>query len=105
MSNYFSTKGGHQFTQYVLFSAGIGPSGKPMLPPNPLDVVDKNMMISADLQDAYNDEIIMRMGYINSAQFYNMECLPAQSIKYVNSNIYETAVNLRNPPVPTRRLN
>lgn len=105
MSNYFNTKGGHQFTQYILFSAGLGPHGNAMMPPNPLDVVDKNMMMAADLEYAMNDETIMRMGYVNLAQFYTMECLPAQSIKYVNGNIYESAVNLKDGPVPTRRLN
>jgi hypothetical protein len=105
MSNYFGTKGGHQFTQWILFAAGTGTGQGVAMPPNPLDVIDKNTMIAADMQVAYNEEIINRFGMNNSAEYYNMEALPSQQIRYASSNIYESAVNLRQAPNPTRRLN
>lgn len=103
--DYARTKGGHQFTQYVLFSYGVGEKGKTHLPPNPLDVEQMMDMMKADIKYAERDRHEIDLGMLNDCQYAEMVPLPSQAIKFASPyHMVTRPVNLNKQVDPIRRV-
>lgn len=102
--NYSQTKAGHQFTQYVLFSYGVGHKGRTHIPPNPLDVEQISDFMKADVWYAKRDLYEIDLGRLNSSNYANMVPLPSQAIKFASPvGMGVTPVLLNRQVDPIRR--